>query len=126
MKGYATMKLKNILIVVNDIEKSKAFYQNLFGLRIVSENDGNVILTEGLVLQEASIWKIAFGKDTIPYNNASLLYFEETDMDDFLKKLKAYKPAVTIATPLTEFPWGSKMLRIYDFDGNLIEVRSTN
>ena len=118
------MKLKNILIVVNDIEKSKAFYRDLFGLQIVSQNDGNVILTEGLVLQEAGIWKIAFGKEIIPRSNASLLYFEETDMDSFLEKLKAYDPAVTFATPLTEFPWGSKMLRIYDLDGNLIEIRT--
>lgn len=28
------MRLKNILIVVKDIEKSKAFYNDLFGLRI--------------------------------------------------------------------------------------------
>lgn len=118
------MKLKNILIVVNDIEKSKAFYKELFGLHMVSENDGNVILTEGLVLQEASLWKIALGKEIIPQNNAALLYFEERNMESFVEKLNAYVPAVSYATPLTEFPWGTKMLRIYDLDGNLIEVRS--
>ena len=49
--------LKNILIVVSDIEKSKAFYQEYFGL-IVKNNFGeNVILTEGLVLQEQKIWE---------------------------------------------------------------------
>lgn len=46
------MKLKNILIVVKDIEKSKQFYHDLFGLDTVLDNDGNMILTEGLVLQE--------------------------------------------------------------------------
>ena len=46
------MKLKNVLIVVKDIEKSKQFYHNLFGLNMVLDNDGNMILTEGLVLQE--------------------------------------------------------------------------
>lgn len=51
------MKLKNVLIAVNDIEKSKAFYKDLFGLDVVLDNDGNVILTEGLVLQDAAIWK---------------------------------------------------------------------
>ena len=118
------MKLKNTLIIVNDIEKSKAFYRDLFGLHVVSENNGNVILTEGLVLQEAGIWKIAFGKDIVPYSNASLLYFEERDIDGFREKLNSYEPAVSIATPLTEFPWGSKVMRIYDYDGNLIEIRT--
>ena len=45
------MKLKNVLIVVKDIERSKQFYHNLFGLNMVLDNDGNMILTEGLVLQ---------------------------------------------------------------------------
>lgn len=51
------MKLKNILIVVKDIEKSKQFYHDLFGLDMVLDNDGNMILTEGLVLQDEKIWK---------------------------------------------------------------------
>ena len=46
------MKLKNVLIVVKDIEKSKRFYKDLFGLDLVLDNGGNMILTEGLVLQD--------------------------------------------------------------------------
>ena len=42
------MKLRNVLIVVKDIEKSKKFYHDLFGLDTILDNDGNVILTEGL------------------------------------------------------------------------------
>ena len=49
------MKLKNVLIVVKDIERSKKFYHDLFGLEVVLDNDGNMILTEGLVLQDKSI-----------------------------------------------------------------------
>ena len=37
------MKLKNILIVVKDIERSKKFYQDLFGLEMILDNDGNMI-----------------------------------------------------------------------------------
>lgn len=63
------MKLKNVLIVVKDIKKSISFYKNLFGLDVVLDNGGNVILTEGLVLQEADIWK-KFVNSIIPENNA--------------------------------------------------------
>ena len=52
------MKLKNILIVVDDIERSKQFYHDLFGLDMVLDNDGNMILTEGLVLQDKKIWDL--------------------------------------------------------------------
>ena len=51
------MKLKNILIVVKDIERSRKFYHDLFGLEMLLDNDGNMILTEGLVLQDEKIWK---------------------------------------------------------------------
>lgn len=33
------MKLKNVLIVVEDIEKSRKFYHNLFGIELVVDND---------------------------------------------------------------------------------------
>ena len=48
--------LKNVLIVVNDIEKSIEFYRDLFGLQVILQNEGNVILSEGLVLQDAGLW----------------------------------------------------------------------
>ena len=38
------MKLKNVMIVVKDIERSKQFYKKLFGLDVVLEQEGNVIL----------------------------------------------------------------------------------
>lgn len=57
IKENGAMKLKNILIVVKDIEKSKRFYHDLFGLDMVLDNNGNMILTEGLVLQDEKIWK---------------------------------------------------------------------
>ena len=49
--------LKNVLIVVEDIEKSIEFYRDLFGLQVILQNEGNVILSEGLVLQDAVDYK---------------------------------------------------------------------
>ena len=56
------MRLRNILIVVEDIEKSKKFYHDLFGLDVILDNEGNVILTEGLVLQEENNLEELSGK----------------------------------------------------------------
>ena len=116
------MKLKNVLIVVSDIEKSKAFYKDLFGLNVVLDNDGNVILTEGLVLQDAAIWKRFIEKDIVPHNNAAELYFEEKDIEGFVKKLENYKEPIQYVNHLMEHSWGQKVIRFYDPDGNLIEV----
>lgn len=116
------MKLKNVLIVVKDIEKSKQFYHNLFGLNMVLDNDGNMILTEGLVLQEEKIWKSFLGKEIIPKSNSCELYFEERDIEAFVQKLEKLYPSVQYVNKLMIHSWGQKVVRFYDFDGNLIEV----
>ena len=116
------MKLKNVLIVVKDIERSRRFYHELFGLDVILDNDGNMILTEGLVLQEAGIWETFIGKEVIPHNNACELYFEEKDLEGFVEKLEKLYPDVTYVNHLMEHSWGQKVIRFYDPDGNLIEV----
>lgn len=116
------MKLKNVLIVVKDIEKSKQFYQELFGLEQILDQDGNVILTEGLVLQDEKIWKTFLGKDIIPENNSCELYFEESDIETFVQKLESLYPSTKYVTRLMTHSWGQKVIRFYDPDGNLIEV----
>lgn len=116
------MKLKNILIVVKDIEESKKFYKKLFGLDVILDNDGNVILTEGLVLQDKAIWESFINKDIIPENNGTELYFEETDIEDFAEKLNSLYPDIKYVNKLMEHSWGQKVIRFYDLDGNLIEV----
>lgn len=40
------MKLKNTFVVVKDIEKSKEYYRNLFGLDPIPDNGGSIIQTE--------------------------------------------------------------------------------
>ena len=116
------MRLKNILIVTEDIERSKKFYKDLFGLEVVLDNDGNVILTEGLVLQDKRIWKSFLNRDIISENNASELYFEEKNIEDFVQKLDTYEMPVTYVNRLMQHSWGQKVVRFYDPDGNLIEV----
>lgn len=116
------MKLKNILIVVKDIEKSRQFYHDLFGLEMVLDNDGNMILTEGLVLQDEKIWKEFLGRDITPENNASELYFEECGIEAFVQKLERLYPNVKYVNRLMTHSWGQKVVRFYDLDGNLIEV----
>ena len=116
------MKLKNILIVVKDIERSRAFYHDLFGIDLVLDNDGNMILTEGLVLQDEKIWKNFLGKDIISKSNSGELYFEEQDIEAFIEKLERMYPDIGYVNRLMTHSWGQRVIRFYDLDGNLIEV----
>ena len=116
------MRLKNFLIVVKNIERSKQFYHDLFGLEMILDNDGNMILTDGLVLQEEKYWKEFLKKEIIPENNSCELYFEEADIEGFIEKLESYYPEVKYVNRLMTHSWGQKVIRFYDPDGNLIEV----
>lgn len=116
------MKLKNIVIVVKDIERSKQFYKELFGLDVILDQEGNVILTEGLVLQEAKVWEQAIGQDVVWKNHASELYFEETDLELFLEKLQKYEREIQILSWPEAAEGARRAVRLYDPDGNMIEV----
>ena len=116
------MRLKNVLIVVKDIEKSRKFYHDLFGIDLVLDNGDNMILTEGLVLQDEKIWKSFLGRDILPQNNACELYFEEQDIEAFVEKLERLYPSIEYVNHLMTHSWGQRIIRFYDLDGNLIEV----
>lgn len=116
------MKLRNVLIIVSDIDRAAAFYHDLFGLQVVINSDDNVVLTEGLVLQKKDVWEPFLGRAVTDRHNAAELYFEEVDIEAFAEKLEKSGFEFTYVTKLQTMPWGQKVLRIYDPDGNLIEV----
>ncbi len=116
------MRLKNILIVVNDIEYSKAFYKDLFGLAVVMDFGENVVLTEGLTLQERKLWESFIGKKIAVRGNDAELYFEENNIDQFLEKLENSKYPIEYLNKCMEHDWGQRVVRIYDPDGHIIEI----
>ena len=116
------MKLKNFLIVVDDIEKSKKFYNDIFGLKVVVDFGGNVVLTEGLALQERKVWNRLIEKESVKGDSDAELYFEENNMDVFLKKLDDYPEKIKFLSQIKEHEWGQRVVRIYDPDGHVIEV----
>ena len=116
------MKFKNVLIVVKDIEKSRKFYHDVFGIDLVLDNDGNMILTEGLVLQDEKIWRSFLDRDIVPKSNSCELYFEEQDIESFVEKLEKLYPDIEYVNRLMTHSWGQRVIRFYDLDGNLIEV----
>ena len=116
------MQYKGTLIVVKDCRASLRFYQSLFGFELIRDNDGNMELSGNLYLQEAKYFDKFIGKCIIPKNNAAELYFEEPDLDLFLKKLRRQYPETEIVNPPMTHSWGQRVIRFYDPDGNLIEV----
>lgn len=116
------MHLKNILLVVDNIEKSVQFYKELFGLQVVNDFDGNVIMTEGLVLQDKRIWEKFIEKDVSCGGHDAELYFVENDVNAFLEKLENSSFEIEYINRLIEHDWGQRVIRMYDLDKHVIEI----
>lgn len=61
------------------------------------------------------------GSEIILNNNACELYFEEDNMDDFIKKLDSFHN-IEYVHKLFEHRWGQRVVRFYDLDKHIIEV----
>lgn len=117
------MRLKNFLLVVEDIECAKKFYKELFGLEVVRDFDTNVILTQGLVLQERVGWEQAIDKQVSYGGKDVALYFEEYDLEAFIKKVEGSGWNIHFLNPLHILENEQKMVRFCDPDGHVIEIR---
>ncbi len=115
------MKLKNILLAVNDIQASREFYRTLFGLEVIGDFGGNLVLTEGLVLQERAGFEALTGKETVYGGHDAELYFEEYDLSRFLEQVR--KLQIPVLNECAVDSAGNRVIRIYDPDFHVIEVR---
>ena len=118
------MKFKNPLLVVSDMEKSKKFYKDVLGLRVIMDFGANVTLTGGLCLQTKETWMEFIGakEDEIVFGGKNAeIYFEEDDFDTFAEKLKMMDDMVYVH-PVLEHRWGQRVVRFYDPDRHIIEV----
>jgi len=118
------MKFKNPLLVVSDMEKSKKFYKDVLGLRVIMDFGANVTLTGGLCLQTKETWMEFIGakeNEVVFGGNNAEIYFEEDDFDSFAEKLKGLKN-IDYVHPVIEHRWGQRVVRFYDPDKHIIEV----
>ena len=118
------MNFKGSLVAVQDIEKAKEFYQTVLGLELMADLGVHVQLTGGVFLQTVDTGADFSHKkedEVILENNASELYFEVDDMDDFIKLLDS-RSDIDYLHPVVEHSWGQRAVRFYDLDKHIIEV----
>ena len=116
------MKYKETLVVVKDCNRALKFYSDMFGFKLIQDNDGNMELTDNLYLQESVNWEKFTGRSITTKSNQSELYFEEPDIERFVERLEKLYPETEYVNRLMTHSWGQKAVRFYDPDGNLIEV----
>ena len=70
------MKYRGTLLVVKDCRKALNLYSQMFDLKLIQDNDGNMELTDNLYLQESVYWEKFIGRSITTKSNQSELYFE--------------------------------------------------
>jgi len=116
------MRYISTMLVVKDLEQSKAFYKKHLGQEVITDFGANVTLTGGFALQTLESWIGFIGEPSIEFKGKNMeLYFETDDYDDFIANLEDLD---TLHPPI-EHPWGQRGVRFYDPDGHIIEVGET-
>lgn len=117
------MKFQCPLIVVENMERSRTFYEEVLGQKVVMDFGENIMFSGDFSLQTKDSWQGFIGEyeSTIMFRSNNFeLYFEEKKFDEFLEKLKTLQ--VELLHPVKEYPWGQHVVRFFDPDHHIIEV----
>ena len=115
------MILKNVVLVVKDIERSRRFYVDILGLSVTADLGKIVLFAGGVVLEDSFLWENALRRPVIYGGNAAELYFEDSDAAGVSQRLQDSNYDVEFLMEEGEEPL--EVLRFYDPDRHIIEVR---
>lgn len=116
------MKFMCPLIVVNDISVSKSFYEKVLGQKVKYDIGANVAFEGDFALQAQYAELVGLNqKDIVQKSNNFELYFEEEDIEGFANRLKSID-GIEYVHDIKEYPWGQRVIRLYDPDKHIIEV----
>ena len=112
------------LIVVEDIERSRNFYEQLLGQRIKFDFGQDVQFEGDFSIHLKSHFQSLLG-DAVRYPVTKKahwgeLFFELDELDPLYQRLQEAGAAFIHA--IQEQPWGQRVMRLYDPDGHIIEI----
>lgn len=122
-EGNKNPTFRSVVLLVEDIQKSKHFYNSVLGQKVVMDFGKNVGFEGGLAIWERDyalnlIFQEKTQKIEVGANNAEI-YFESDDLDDLIKRLA--KEEIKVIHSIREQPWGQRTFRVYDPDNHIVE-----
>jgi catechol 2,3-dioxygenase-like lactoylglutathione lyase family enzyme len=115
------MKFICPLITVNDISRSREFYEKVLNQKVKYDFGENISFEGDFSIHlKSHFQKLIGNKEIKTQSNNFELYFEYDDLEQIVEKLKDY--GVTFIHPITEQPWRQKVVRFYDPDDYIIEI----
>ncbi len=116
----------NTIIFVKDIEKSKAFYTDVLGQKILEDYGTIVTFENHLVIHDSqSLIRTTYGEvtpesGTLQGRNNLLVYFETDNLEDAYERVKS--SGCEIIHPIKKQEWGQKVFRFLDPDNHIAEI----
>lgn len=115
------MRFACSLIVVKNVAAARFFYENVLGQKVRNDFGDNVVFDGDFAIHsKAHFRKLIPGKKMHSKHHFAELYFETTELEKLTQKLDQY--GVEIIHQVRVEPWGQKVIRFYDPDGNMIEA----
>lgn len=115
------MKLQSTLLAISDMDKSLAFYHDIFDQEVTLDLGWCKTLSGGFTIQLNFDIIACIDKDSIIKKSHNMeLYFDTDDFDGFIEKLSHYN--VEYVHPPKKYEWQQRVVRIYDPDYHIIEI----
>ena len=119
--GNHNMKFICSLITVEDINRSRFFYEEVLGQKVLFDYGENVSFEGGFSIHQRNHFKqLIDNKEIIAKANNFELYFEYDDVREIENRMIEHD--IEFVHKSREQPWRQKVLRFYDPDGNIIEI----
>ena len=112
------------LIVVEDITRSRHFYEQVLGQQVRFDFGENVAFKGDFAIHRQAHFQQLLGEPSrysvVPRAHNGELYFESDEIEAILNRLK--QNSVEFIHELREQPWGQRVMRFYDPDGHIVEI----
>ena len=118
------IEYRSVCIFVADIDRARAFYEELMGQSPLHVLPGYVAYPHFCLWREDTARRIVFdeetGAPTGPMGRDNLeLYFEDAVLEDAFERVMT---RAEIIHPPKSAPWGQRAFRLRDPDGHIVEV----
>ncbi len=118
------ISFQSSVIFVNDIDRSRAFYEHLLGQKVLMDFGPSIAYEGGFALWEAGhAYPIIFDGQPDDHDGPKRarwgLCFESDDLDAVWAAIE--QAQVPLVHTLCEQPWAQRVFRVYDPDGTIVE-----
>lgn len=114
------MKFRVVLIIVENIQRSRDFYENVLHQTVTDDFGENVTFGYFSIHERKHFQTLLGNKPVVKESNAFELYFEDDNLEQIEQTLT--KLNIEFVHGIVEQPWKQRVMRFYDYDKNLIEI----